>query len=342
MDAPQSYGASNSDTCAGWCTSVLISLVVPCFNEEEILERFHERVTEEMTRLGHEFQLVYVDDGSKDRTLVILQELAAADPRARYVSFSRNFGKEAAMLAGLQHAEGDAVVIMDADLQHPPELVGRMLQEHADGYDQVIARRTRKGDRVTRTVSARAYYWLINRLVDVELVDGVGDFRLLSRRTVDAVLELTEYNRFSKGLFAWVGFRTTTFSYENAVREQGRSAWTFGKLLNYGFDGLLSFNNKPLRAALYLGMLLLSVALAYAAWIVGVALVRGVDTPGYVTLLVVVTALAGVQMVMVAVVGEYVGRIYYEVKRRPHFLVKATNAAATTEPIRERQEFARR
>ncbi|MEV8452594.1 glycosyltransferase family 2 protein [Streptomyces sp. NPDC052095] len=305
---------------------MLISLVVPCYNEEEILERFHDRVTDEMAGLGHDVQLVFVDDGSADRTLVILQELAAADPRVRYVSFSRNFGKEAAMLAGLQHAEGDAVVIMDADLQHPPELVGRMLEEYEQGYDQVIARRTRKGDRVTRTVTARAYYWLINRLVDVELVDGVGDFRLLSRRTVDAVLRLTEYNRFSKGLFAWVGFRTKTFGYENAVREQGSSAWTFGKLLNYGLDGLLSFNNKPLRAALYLGMLLLSVALAYAAWIVGVALVRGVDTPGYVTTLVVVIALAGVQMVMLGVVGEYVGRIYYEVKRRPHYLVKATNA----------------
>ncbi|MFF9566666.1 glycosyltransferase family 2 protein [Streptomyces sp. NPDC014685] len=322
---------------------MLISLVVPCFDEEEILERFHERLTEEMARLGPEFQLVYVDDGSADRTLAILQELAAVDPRVRYVSFSRNFGKEAAMLAGLRHAEGDAVVIMDADLQHPPELVGRMLDEYERGHDQVIARRTRTGDRVTRTVTARAYYWLINRLVDVELVDGVGDFRLLSRRTVDALLELTEYNRFSKGLFAWVGFRTTTFEYENAVREQGRSAWTFGKLLNYGLDGLLSFNNKPLRAALHLGMLLLSVALVHAAWIVGVALVKGVETPGYVTLLVVVTALAGVQMVMLGVVGEYVGRIYYEVKRRPHFLVKATNTTtAAPHRTREPQEFVRR
>ncbi|MFE7778004.1 glycosyltransferase family 2 protein [Streptomyces sp. NPDC057445] len=305
---------------------MLISIVVPCFNEEEIINRFHEHVTKELALLGQEFELVYVDDGSRDRTLGLLEEIAAADSRTRYVSFSRNFGKEAAMLAGLQHAGGDAVVIMDADLQHPPELVHRMLRLHEEGFDQVIARRTRKGDRVTRTVTARAYYWLINRLVDVELVDGVGDFRLLSRRTVDAILGLSEYNRFSKGLFAWVGFRTTTFEYENAVREQGRSKWSFGKLLNYGLDGLLSFNNKPLRAAVYLGLLLLSVAMAYATWIVGVALVDGVDTPGYVTLLVTVVALAGVQMVMLGVVGEYVGRIYYEVKRRPHYLVAETNA----------------
>ncbi|MGW2561373.1 glycosyltransferase family 2 protein [Streptomyces sp. NPDC001514] len=305
---------------------MLISIVVPCFNEEEIINRFHEHVTKELALLDQEFELVYVDDGSRDRMLALLEEIAAADSRTRYVSFSRNFGKEAAMLAGLQHAGGDAVVIMDADLQHPPELVHRMLRLHEEGFDQVIARRTRKGDRVTRTVTARAYYWLINRLVDVELVDGVGDFRLLSRRTVDAILGLSEYNRFSKGLFAWVGFSTTTFEYENAVREQGRSKWSFGKLLNYGLDGLLSFNNKPLRAAVYLGLLLLSVAMAYAAWIVGSALVNGVDTPGYVTLLVTVVALAGVQMVMLGVVGEYVGRIYYEVKRRPHYLVAATNA----------------
>lgn len=311
----------------GYCASVLISIVVPCFNEEEIIGRFHERVTKELSFIGQDFELVYVDDGSRDRTLPLLEKIAADDSRARYVSFSRNFGKEAAMLAGLQHAGGDVVVIMDADLQHPPELVDRMLRLHREGFDQVVARRTRKGDRVTRTVTARAYYWLINRLVDVELVDGVGDFRLLSRRTVDAVTGLSEYNRFSKGLFAWVGFRTTTFEYENAVREQGRSKWSFGKLLNYGLDGLLSFNNKPLRAAVYLGLVLLSVAMAYAAWIVGATLVNGVKTPGYATLLVTVVALAGIQMVMLGVVGEYVGRIYYEVKRRPHYLVAATNAS---------------
>ncbi|MGW1119494.1 glycosyltransferase family 2 protein [Streptomyces tanashiensis] len=312
---------------------MLLSIVVPCFNEEDVLARFHDHVTAELARLDGEFELVYVDDGSRDGTLPLLRELSGRDPdRVRHLSFSRNFGKEAAMLAGLRHAAGDAVVIMDADLQHPPELVHRMVALHAEGYDQVVARRTREGDRVTRTLTARLYYWAINRLVDVELVDGVGDFRLLSRRTVDAVLGLGEYNRFSKGLFSWVGFRTTTFSYENAVREQGRSKWTFGKLLNYGLDGLLSFNNKPLRAAVHLGLLLTVVALGYAAWIVGDALVNGVDTPGYVTLLVAVTALAGVQMVMAGLIGEYVGRIYYEVKRRPHYLLKETSTGPETGP----------
>ncbi|MFD5033592.1 glycosyltransferase family 2 protein [Streptomyces sp. NPDC058405] len=310
---------------------MLISIVVPCYNEEEVIRQFHERVDRELLSVRHDIEFVYVDDGSSDATLSLLTRLADEDPRARYVSFSRNFGKEAAMLAGLRHASGDAVVIMDADLQHPPELIPRMVDLHEHGFDQVITRRTRKGDRMTRTLTARAYYWFINRLVDVELVDGAGDFRLLSRRAVDAVLELTEYNRFSKGLFAWVGFPSTTFDYENAVRERGSSTWTFGKLLNYGLDGLLSFNNKPLRAALYLGLTLLTIAAVYTLWSVGDVLLNGVEAPGYVTLIVIVTALAGVQMVMVGVIGEYVGRVYYEVKDRPHFLVKATNTGAPAE-----------
>ncbi|WP_405662196.1 glycosyltransferase family 2 protein [Streptomyces sp. NBC_00079] len=311
---------------------MLISIVAPCYDEEDVIERFHDqvqKVAEELLPLGHDMEFVYVDDGSRDRTLPALERLAERDARVRYVSFSRNFGKEAALLAGLRHATGDSVVVMDADLQHPPELIKRMVDLRADGYDQVIAKRSRTGDSVTRTVTARLYYRLVNRLVDVELVDGVGDFRLMSRRVVDAILDLSEYNRFSKGLFAWVGFPSTTFEYENAVREAGRSSWTFRGLLNYGLDGLLSFNNRPLRAALHLGMGLLLCAGLYTAWIVGAALVNGVQTPGYVTIITAVTGVAGVQMIMLGVIGEYTGRIYYEVKRRPHFLVKATNVKRT-------------
>jgi polyisoprenyl-phosphate glycosyltransferase len=307
---------------------MLISIVAPCYNEEDVISRFHDavqKIAEELLPLGHDMEFVYVDDGSRDGTLAELQRLSELDARVRYVSFSRNFGKEAALLAGLRHASGDSVVVMDADLQHPPELIHRMVELHAQGYDQVIAKRTRTGDRITRTVTARLYYRLINRLVDVELVDGVGDFRLLSRRVVDAIVDLTEYNRFSKGLFAWVGFPSTTFEYENAVRTHGRSSWSFRSLLNYGLDGLLSFNNRPLRAALYFGMGLLLVTGLYTAWIVGAAIVNGVETPGYVTIITAVTAAAAMQMIMLGIIGEYTGRIYYEVKGRPHFLVKATN-----------------
>ncbi|AEY88288.1 glycosyltransferase family 2 protein [Streptomyces olivaceoviridis] len=315
---------------------MLISIVAPCYNEEDVLARFHEevqKVAEELLPLGHDMEFVYVDDGSRDRTLAVLKELADLDSRVRYVSFSRNFGKEAALLAGLRHASGDSVIVMDADLQHPPALIKRMVELREQGHDQVIAKRTRTGDRFTRTVTARLYYRLVNRLVDVELVDGVGDFRLLSRRVVDAVLALTESNRFSKGLFAWVGFPSTTFEYQNAAREAGRSSWNLRGLLNYGLDGLLSFNNRPLRAALWLGVGLLLCAGLYTAWIVGAALVHGVQTPGYVTIITAVTALAGVQMVMLGVIGEYTGRIYYEVKGRPHFLVKATNVERTKDLI---------
>ncbi|MEU8931002.1 glycosyltransferase family 2 protein [Streptomyces sp. NPDC048409] len=316
---------------------MLISIVAPCYNEEDVIERFHEQVQKianELLPLGHDMEFVYVDDGSRDRTLPLLSRIAEGDARVRYVSFSRNFGKEAALLAGLKHASGDAVIVMDADLQHPPSLIRRMVELRGEGYDQVIARRTRQGDRLTRTFTARLYYRLINRLVDVELVDGVGDFRLMSRRVVDAVVDLTEYNRFSKGLFAWVGFPSTTFEYENAVREHGTSSWSFRSLLNYGLDGLLSFNNRPLRAALHLGMTLLALAGAYTAWIVGGAMINGVRTPGYVTIITAVTALAGVQMIMLGVIGEYTGRIYYEVKGRPHFLVKATNVHRTDDRTR--------
>lgn len=315
---------------------MLISIVAPCYNEEDVLARFHQevqKVAEELLPLGHDMEFVYVDDGSRDRTLPVLKELADLDSRVRYVSFSRNFGKEAALLAGLRHASGDSVIVMDADLQHPPALVKRMIELREQGYDQVIAKRTRTGDRLTRTLTARLYYRLVNRLVDVELVDGVGDFRLLSRRVADAVLALTETNRFSKGLFAWVGFPSTTFEYQNAAREAGRTSWNLRGLLNYGLDGLLSFNNRPLRAALWLGVGLLLCAGLYTAWIVGAALVNGVQTPGYVTIITAVTALAGVQMVMLGVIGEYTGRIYYEVKGRPHFLVKATNVERTKDLI---------
>lgn len=303
-----------------------LSLVVPCYNEVEVVNRFHEALSTELSASGRPYEIVYVDDGSSDGTLEALVGLAATDDAVRYLSFSRNFGKEAAMLAGLRYASGDAVVIMDADLQHPPELIGRMLAEYERGFDQVIARRNRTGDPATRTLFARAYYWLINRWADVELTDGVGDFRLLSRRAVDGLLELNEYNRFSKGLFAWIGFESILFEYDNVKAEPDRkSRWTFRRLLEYGLDGLLSFNNKPLRMAIYVGLLLTAVAAGYAIWVIVAALLHGVEMPGYVTLIAAITGLGGLQMVMLGVIGEYIGRIYYETKKRPHYLLKQTN-----------------
>ncbi|MFB7370477.1 glycosyltransferase family 2 protein [Streptomyces sp. NPDC056222] len=307
-----------------------ISVVVPCFNEEAVIDRFDTRIREVLADLRVEYELCYVDDGSSDGTALRLRAIAAEFAKeTRYVSFSRNFGKEAAMLAGLREASGDAVVIMDADLQHPPELIARMLDLYERGHDQIIARRTREGDKKVRSALSRLYYRAVNKWVDVELADGVGDFRMLSRPAVDALLSLPEYNRFSKGLFSWIGFDTATFDYQNAAREAGETKWKLGSLLNYGMDGLISFNNRPLRIAIWLGLTLVGVAALYAVWITVTALTQGVSAPGYVTLVAIIVGLGGVQMVMLGLIGEYIGRIYYETKRRPHFLVRETHRSFT-------------
>jgi glycosyltransferase involved in cell wall biosynthesis len=308
-----------------------LSIVVPCYNEEDVIDTFDARVRATLNALDIEHELCYIDDGSSDATLEHLRVLAAQNAdTTRYVSFSRNFGKEAGMLAGLREATGDAVVIMDADLQHPPELIERMLELHAAGHDQVVARRTREGDRFVRSLLSRVYYRLINKMVDVELANGVGDFRLLSRRAVDALLSLPEYNRFSKGLFSWIGFDTVTFDYDNVAREAGATKWRFSSLVNYGLDGLISFNSRPLRLGIHAGLALSGLAVLYAIWTTVAAIIGGISQPGYVTLIVAIAGLGGLQMVMIGLVGEYIGRIYYESKRRPHFLIKETNVPRDT------------
>jgi glycosyltransferase involved in cell wall biosynthesis len=304
-----------------------LSVVVPCYNEEAVIDRFDARTRAVLGGLPVSHEICYVDDGSTDGTLTHLRELSERHPLAtRYVSFSRNFGKEAAMLAGLREATGDAVILMDADLQHPPELITRMLGLYELGHDQVIARRTRDGDKPLRSALSRAYYRAVNSWVDVELTDGAGDFRLLSRPVVDALVSLPETNRFSKGLFSWIGFDCVTFDYRNAARDAGETKWRFGALLNYGIDGLVSFNSRPLRIAIWLGLALAGLAVLYAGWITVDAVANGVTVPGYVSLVVIIVGFGGVQMVMLGLVGEYIGRIYYETKRRPHFLVKERRA----------------
>jgi len=307
-----------------------LSVVVPCYNEEAVIELFDARIRATLNSLDVDFELCYVDDGSSDATLDRMRGLAQQHDNTRYVSFSRNFGKEAGMLAGLREATGDAVVIVDADLQHPPELIGTMLELYSRGHDQVVARRSRDGDRFVRSLMSRLYYRLFNKMVDVKLTNGSGDFRLLSRAAVDALLSLPEYNRFSKGLFAWIGFDTVTFDYKNVAREAGATKWRFSALLNYGIDGLISFNNRPLRLGIHVGLILTALAALYTAWIIVAALVVGIETPGYVTLLAAVVGLGGLQMVMLGLVGEYIGRIYYESKRRPHFLIRETNVPRET------------
>lgn len=313
-------------------TALQLTVVVPCFNEAEAIETFHTTLIAALRPLGGELEICYVDDGSTDGTRLLLGGLAAVDKRVRYTAFSRNFGKEAAMLAGLRMSRGAAVVLMDADLQHPPELIPRMLELHRHGYDQVIPRRDRTGDGVLRNALSHTYYALVRRCMDVEVLDGSGDFRLLSRRAVESVLSLPESNRFSKGIFSWIGFDTVSFRYRNRERAAGQSKWGSKRLLNYGIDGLLSFNNRPLRLAIYTGFWVFVSALAYALWTIVNVLLNGADTPGYATLLTAVVALSGIQLVTLGVIGEYVGRIYHEAKHRPPYVVRETSESCPALP----------
>jgi polyisoprenyl-phosphate glycosyltransferase len=309
------------------------SVVVPCFNEAEVIETFHATLLSAIEPMRQSFEVCYVDDGSSDRTRALLSQLASADPRIRYTAFSRNFGKEAALLAGLRMAQGRAVVLMDADLQHPPELLPRMLELHHQGFDQVVAQRDRTGEGVLRSALSRTYYRLVRHCMDVDVVDGSGDFRLLSRRAVDSVLSLPESNRFSKGIFSWIGFDTVNFTYRNCQRAAGTSKWGGKRLLNYGIDGLLSFNSRPLRLAIYTGLWVLLSAFAYALWTIAKVALHGASVPGYATLLTAVVALGGLQLVTLGIIGEYVGRIYHETKQRPHYVIRETDETRAGPPL---------
>ena len=304
---------------------MLVSVVIPCLNEADVIGQLHDSVTQQVGPLDSDLELIFVDDGSTDTTLEILRCLAGKDPRVRYVSLSRNFGKESAMLAGLRLARGDAVVLMDADLQHPPELLVHMVEHYRAGAHQVVAQRDRAGDPWFRRAASRTFYRVVNALVDVKLVDGAGDFRLLSRRACDALLELSEYNRFSKGLFSWIGFSPVYLPYANVARTTGRTKWTLRGLVRYAADGIMSFNDRPLRLAVYIGFPITLFAFGYMLWVIVQAIIHGVSTPGYVTVVTAVIAFGGLQMLLLGIMGEYLGRVYYETKRRPHYLVGETD-----------------
>lgn len=306
-----------------------LSLVIPCYNESSPLRETYKEIkrvleTSEVSNT-YDYELIFVNDGSTDDTVNIIKELATIDNSVKYVSFTRNFGKESGMLAGLKYASGEIVIIIDADLQHPPHLIPEMIYSYEEGYDQVIARRSRKGEKFARKWATKTYYGVINKLVEVELGDGIGDFRLLSRRAVDALLSMPEYNRFSKGLFSWIGFKEKVIEYENQERVSGESKWGFGSLLNYAIDGLISFNNKPLRLLIYTGLMVTLLNFVYIFVSFTNILLFGIDMPGYFTLISAILLLGGIQLISIGIIGEYVGRIFYEVKRRPGYIVDQTN-----------------
>lgn len=303
-----------------------ITFVIPSYNEERNIHGICEAIKDEMRVYPElDYEMLFIDDGSSDKTLVTIERLSFQCPRVKFVSFTRNFGKEAAIFAGLQNARGDAVIMMDADLQHPPTLIHDLLAGYREGYHQVVAKRDRKGDSKARSLLSSLYYKMVNKTIDVKLSDGEGDFRLLSRKAVDALLALTEGHRFSKGLYAWIGLDRKTICYENVPRQEGETKWSIGKLLNYGIDGIVGFNSKPLRLCFYLGALILLMSLGYIIWAFIEILKYGVQVPGYFTLISAVLFLGGIQLVSLGIIGEYIGRIYNETKKRPHYLVKVSN-----------------
>lgn len=303
-----------------------ISLVVPCYNEEEVIKIFYDEIQKIKKDFENVcFEIIFVNDGSKDKTLDLMRELSSNDD-VRYISFSRNFGKEAAMYAGLEASTGDYVAIMDADLQDPPALLKEMYEIlKSKEYDSVATRRvTRKGEPVIRSFFARLYYKIINKISKTEIVDGARDFRLMTRQMVNAVLEVQEYNRFSKGIFSWVGFRTKWLEYENVERAAGETKWSFWKLFLYSLDSIVAFSTVPLSIASVMGILFCFVAFIIIIFIIVRTLIYGDPTSGWPSMVCIMFFIGGVQLLCIGVIGQYLSKAYLEVKKRPIYIVQET------------------
>ena len=306
---------------------VLVSVVVSCYNEEEVLPIFYKeinKISKEMDYVNFEF--LFVDDGSKDNTLKIVKDLASDDSRVKYISFSRNFGKEAAMNAGLSYSKGDYVVVMDADLQDPPKYLKEMYNYMKDGYDVAATRRiTRKGEPVVRSFFSKLWYKLIDKMSDTEMVDGARDFRMMKRKVVDAILSLSEYNRYSKGIFSFVGFKTKWISYENVKRAAGKTKWSFWQLFKYALDGMSSFSTAPLLLASLFGILFCFIALIAIIFVIIRTLIYGDPVGGWPSLVCIILLVGGIQLLCIGTIGRYLSKVYLETKKRPIYIVDETN-----------------
>lgn len=304
----------------------LLSIIVPCYNEEENIADFYHEVLKNSAFFEEKkikLEMLYIDDGSKDGTVAEVKKLCAEDKRVHLLSFSRNFGKEAAIYAGLKKAKGDYAVLMDADLQDPPALLPEMYSYIEQGYDSVATRRvTRKGEPVIRSFFARLFYRLMNRISKTEIVDGARDYRLMTRQVVDAILSMTEYNRFTKGIFGWVGFETKWIEFENVERKKGETKWSFWKLFLYSLDGITAFSTMPLAVASVMGVLFCIVAFLLIAVTIVRKLIFGDPTSGWPSLVCIISLISGVQLFCLGIVGQYLSKTYMEVKRRPVYLVK--------------------
>lgn len=306
-----------------------VSIIVSCYNESAALPLFYSEISKILDLLPHyRFELIFVNDGSKDNTISIIQELASQDSRVRYISFSRNFGKEAAMLAGLEHASGDLITFMDADLQDPPSLLPEMLDflEQNPDYDSVATRRvSRKGEPPIRSFCARVFYKLINAMSKVEMVDGARDYRLMTRQMVDATLECQEYNRYSKGLWSFVGFQTKWIEFKNVERAAGETHWSFWKLFKYAIEGIVAFSTVPLTLSAFFGILFCLIAFIIIIVVICKTLIFGDPASGWPSLVCIIMFVSGVQLLFLGVIGEYLAKTYLETKHRPHYIIKESN-----------------
>lgn len=306
-----------------------ISIVVPCYNEAEILEAFYGEIKKIQPELsGLKMELIFVDDGSRDSTLEQIRTFCAHDPAVRYLSFSRNFGKEAAIFAGLEHAKGDYVAVMDADLQDPPGLLVQMVEKlKTRDCDCVAARRVnREGEPVIRSFFSSAFYKIIRRISNVDIVDGARDFRLMKRQMVDAVVSMREYHRFSKGIFGWVGFRTEWIEYPNVERLSGETKWSFWKLVLYSLEGIMAFSNVPLQISSFMGIGLFAASFVLILFIIVRTLVFGDPVSGWPSMVCMITFIGGIQLLSIGVLGQYLSKVYLEVKRRPIYIIKEESA----------------
>jgi glycosyltransferase involved in cell wall biosynthesis len=302
-----------------------LSLVVPCFNEEAVIPSFYNETVKISASINEQFEIIFIDDGSRDNTLNILRQLANQDKRRiHYISLSRNFGKEAAMLAGLQAAQGEYIVTLDADGQDPPSLIPQMLEAVVSGeYDCAATRRvTRAGEPPVRSFFARRFYALMKKITDIEIIDGVRDFRLMNRKYLEALLMLPERNRFSKGVFPWIGFKIKWFEYENIGRAAGKTKWSFWKLFLYSLDGIIAFSSKPLAIASVFGILLFLAALLFIVFIVIRKIVWGDPVGGWASTICIILFCSGIQLFTTGILGQYMAKTYTEVKQRPQYIIR--------------------
>lgn len=307
---------------------MLISIIVPCYNEQDALPIFYRETTKVLETMNCDYEFILVNDGSRDNTLPVMKELASKDPHVLFYSLSRNFGKESAMYAGLCNARGDYVAVMDADLQDPPSLLPEMVKTLESGaYDCVATRRVdRTGEPPIRSWFARRFYSLINRISDADIVDGARDFRLMTKDMKDAVLSIGEYNRFSKGIFGWVGFKTCWLPYENIERVAGETKWNFWKLFKYAIDGIINFSNAPLSIASWFGMLMTCLSFLFMILIVVRRLIWGDPVAGWASTICVIIFIGGLQLFCLGIIGQYLAKTYMESKHRPHYIISETNA----------------